>query len=480
MIAHILRRMGFGAASAEIVLYDGLSPPAAVDHLLEYERQPDDVDEKIGQAAYAGITTRGQPFSPNTAIQDARQRWLFRMIHTRRPLEEKMALFWHNYFATAYSKIAGALGAVHGAKMMAGKPSELPGRQRGQIELFREYAVGNFRDLLVEVAKDPAMLVWLDGRQNTRQRPQENFARELMELFTIGVERFTEADVHAAARVFTGWNLRLVGDRNDPVASYYEFVFNASQHDTDAKTFSFAIYPDGGRTIPARASSQGMQDGLDLIDALARSPLTADRLARRLYAFFVSDTQPPDEGLVRDVAATYLGSRFSIKATLRRLLQSPQFLGGSDFARYAWPVEFVVRAIKETGWAGLSVEQALTPLVNMGQQLFEPPDVNGWATGSGWFSTASMLARMNFAATLMGNQRFNLVAAARPFRESPERLLDGFLGRYTPAPLTADVYGGLLEYLRDGGSWTGSDAQLNAKAPGLARLIVASAQYQFV
>ena len=129
------------------------------------------------------------------------------MIHSRRPLQEKMTLFWHNHFATAYSKIAGRFGAEEGARYMAAKPTEDPNQVKGQIELFRQYALGNFRDLLVAVAKDTAMLVWLDGRTNVKGRPQENFARELMELFTMGVDTFAETDVYAGARVFTGWNL---------------------------------------------------------------------------------------------------------------------------------------------------------------------------------------------------------------------------------------------------------------------------------
>ena len=129
------------------------------------------------------------------------------MVHSQRPLQEKMALFWHNHFATAYSKVAGAFGAAEATRLFAAKPTEDSNAVVGQLELFRKYAVGNFRDLLVEVAKDPAMLVWLDGRLNVRGRPQENFARELMELFTMGVGTFQETDVYAGARVFTGWNL---------------------------------------------------------------------------------------------------------------------------------------------------------------------------------------------------------------------------------------------------------------------------------
>ena len=138
-----------------------------------------------------------------------------------------------------------------------------------------------------------------------------------------------------------------------------------------------------------------------------------------------------------------------------------------------------MRSIKETGWNGLSVDAAMTPLVNMGQSLYEPPDVNGWALGSEWFSTASMLSRMNFAATLMGNQKFNLGRELQPYRQSPNASSTTCLNHYTYAPITQDVYNALLEYARGGGAWTGNDAQLNNKGAGLARLIVASSEYQF-
>jgi len=186
-IEHLLRRAGFGARPDELDMYGQMSIPQAIDTLLNYESVTTDVDAFIGRPGYVNVTTRGQ-FAPNTTIVDARQRWLFRMVHTDRPLQEKMTLFWHNHFATGYNKIAGALGAAEGARYMAAKPSEDPGRVSGQIEMLRQNALGNFRDILVNIAKDAAMLVWLDGRTNTRARPQENFAREIMELFTAGVE----------------------------------------------------------------------------------------------------------------------------------------------------------------------------------------------------------------------------------------------------------------------------------------------------
>src|SRR6266536_1051590 len=234
LLEHLLRRAGFGASSAELAIYSRLSYPAAVDRLVNYEQIPDTVDSNIGKSGFVGTTSRGA-FSPNTVQDDARQRWLFRMVHSDRPLQEKMTLFWHNYFATGLSKVTGAVKNPNGTRLMAAKASEDPAKQRGQIELLRDGALGNFRDLLVAVAQDPAMLVWLDGDSNTKAKPQENFGRELMELFTRGVGYYTEDDVYAAAKVFTGWNLNYPKDPADKSSSF-AFIYNANQHDTNAKS----------------------------------------------------------------------------------------------------------------------------------------------------------------------------------------------------------------------------------------------------
>ncbi len=473
-IEHLLRRAGFGASQQELDFYVEQGFAATVDDLVNFERWKDRVDGWIGQSGYVNVTTRGT-FSPNTVITDARQRWLFRMVHTTRPLQEKMALFWHNHFATAYSKVAGLYNGTEATRMMAAKPSEDAAGFKGQYELLREHALGNFRDLLVEIAKDVAMLVWLDGRTNTRRQPQENFARELMELFTFGVGHYTEDDVYAGAKVFTGWNLQLL-NRGQPNA-YYAFNFNASQHDdTSAKTFSFPIYPDGSRTI----RSTGMQEGLDLINGCAAHPETGRYLGRKLYAFFINELSPPPADVVDRIAAVYYSSGYNMRQVVRAILLSPEFSDPANYwARYSWPIELVIRAIKEIGWIGYSVNSALTPLTNMGQQLFEPPDVAGWALGQSWFSTGSSLARMNFAADLATNQRFNLRDTARPFNRSPDEVLTFMLDRVRPSEIDAAVYADLLDYARAGSTWTGSDAQLLAKAPGLAHLIAAMSEYQF-
>ena len=479
LIEHLLRRGGFGGSAAEIQTYSNLDYGSAVDRLINYESIPDNVDDLIGQPGYVGMTIVG-PFTPATNIAHARQRWLFRMVHTPRPLQEKMTLFWHNHFATAYSKIAADLSPTDATRVLASKPTDDHAGVEGQIELFRRMATGNFRDLVLAVAKDVAMLVWLDGRTNVKARPQENFARELMELFTMGVGHYVEDDVYAGARVFTGWNMSPRSNPTDP-NGYYTFHYDANNHETSSKTFSFPIYSDGSRTIPSRAASGGMQDGIDLIDAVVRNPATGPRLARKLYTFFVNEVDPPDELLIADMAYDFYQSGYEIKPMLTRLFMSTQFPHPSSyFRRYSWPAEFVVRAIKETEWAGFSVNEALNPMITMGQQLFEPPNVGGWLLGQNWFTSGAMLARMNFAAQLAANQKFALRDAARGVAKSPENLVSWAFDRMTAQPFDTDSYNAVVDYARAGGTWTGSDAQLATKASGVAHLIVGSGEYQLV
>jgi uncharacterized protein (DUF1800 family) len=279
--------------------------------------------------------------------------------------------------------------------------------------------------------------------------------------------------------VFTGWNLQVSGSTADANTSF-RFIYRPGQHETSAKTFSFPIYGNGDKTIPSRAASAGMQDGIDLITALASHPETARRLATKLYGYFVSETNPPGPRVIDTLAAVYLQNDTAIAPVLRRIFTSPEFRSPeSFFTRYSWPIEFVVRAMKETGWHGFSAAKVLSPLVNMNQELFDPPDVAGWSLGQPWFSTGAMLARMNFASTLAFDQKFRLATATAGARRSPQAVLDFLLTRLTP-DLDNRTYSDLASYAAAGAAWTGSDAQLQAKASGLAHLIVGSPAYQVV
>jgi uncharacterized protein (DUF1800 family) len=480
LMEHLLRRAGFGMTPEEQDKWSRYPYSLAVVALTSFNPETTDIDQYIGTPGYVGITTRTGGFQPNTILDDARQRWLFRMVHTPAPLQEKMALFWHHHFATAQSKISGIIGGADATRTMAAKPSTDTAGAKGQIELFREMALSKFRDLLVAVAKDIAMLYWLDGYLNRRGQPQENFGRELMELFTFGVENYTEQDVYAAARVFTGWNLIQVGTRGQP-NGYWAFNYNLNNHDTNAKDFSFAIYPNGSKRIEARSPQQGMQDGLDLINALAIHPETAKRLARRLWTWFVSETDAPDGGFVDQIANVYLNNDTDMRPVIRAVLLSPHFTNPSRFyQRYSWPAEFVVRAMKEVGYLGFSVNSAITPMLNMGQQLFEPPDVNGWDLGPTWFTTGGMLARMNFASALASNQRFALRDAARSSAGTPDSLVTFITDRLSLSGLSSGERATLVNYVNAGGAWTGSEAQVLNKAGGLAHLLTGSGEFQFV
>jgi uncharacterized protein (DUF1800 family) len=466
-IEHLLRRAGFGARPDELAGYRQLSMEEAVDVLVDYESIPDNVDSLIGKTGYVGMTITG-PFSPQTNIGHARQRWLFRMVHSDRPLQEKMTLFWHNHFATGYNKIAGVYGAADGARYMAAKASDDAVGIRGQIEMLRANALGNFRDILTNIAKDVAMVIWLDGRTNFKAQPQENFGREIMELFSVGVGNYTESDVYAAARVFTGWNLQAQAVASSDGVRRQEFFYNPNQHETNAKTFSFAIYPDGGKTIPARSAAAGMQDGIDFINGLAAHPNTARYLATKLYRFFVSEFGAVNVTFVERIAQEYLQSRYDMRAVMRAVLRSPEFWDESAyFARYAWPAEFVVRALKDVGWSGFSVNDALAPMSNMGMVLYEPPDVSGWRLGEAWFSTSGMLSRMNFASTLASNQRFNLLAGVKAANAgtTPEAMLAYYGDQIVTAPMDSTALGELNNYLHANGAWTTADARLMVGSP---------------
>lgn len=478
-LEHLYRRASFGLSLLDPDTRTPIPYEHAVGLLVDYDLRSDDVDLYIDHPDYAVVRTSGA-FAPNTVIADARKRWLFRMVHSRRPLQEKMTLFWHNHFATGYTKIAGLYGSTEAARMMSAKKSEDAGQVRGQIELLRDMALGRFRDILIAVAQDPAMIAWLDGRLNVKNKPQENFAREVMELFTFGIGNYTEQDVATAARVFSGWNLKRIGASSDP-AGRYEFFYDAGQHETAAKTFSFTIYSDGGKTIPARSASAGIQDGVDFLDALARHPETARRLARKLWAFFVSETADPEPAFVGEIAAAYAAADTDIRTVVRRVLLSEAFRSSaSRFARYSWPVEFVAKTIREVGWKGYALNDALTPLSNMGQTLYDPPDVSGWDLGPSWFSSGTMLARANFAAALAKSQKTILAAEAKSGSRTAADAVAWALERIAAADFSETGLSLLRAYLEGSGGWTGSDAQLSVKIPGLIHLVAGSAEAQVI
>jgi uncharacterized protein (DUF1800 family) len=399
--AHLLRRAGYGAPPdvVEQAVTAGLS--ATTDQLINYETTPDPIDDEA-------ILVKLQAALPEQAAERAGDRlpvnliklwWTYRLVGSPRPFQEKMTMFWHNHFT---SKDDGLAGDV----------------MYRQNQLYRLNALGNFRTLTLAVAKDPEMLRYLNGNQNYKAHPNENFARELMELFTCGrvdpsgKPNYTEDDVKAGARAFSGWNLR--GGA---------FYYNPAQHDDTVKTFM-------GRT--------GNFNGDDIIDILVSLPATADYICRKLFRYLAY--QDPEPAVMSALVATYYGTGYDIRAVVSTILRSNAFY--SDKARFALiksPVDYVVGTIRMAGIADYFTPPAdeltmandvPTPLVNpalplrpnayrvprrgamgllaslvgsfrsMGQDILAPPSVKGWDGGMFWINTDSLQARSKFAATI--------------------------------------------------------------------------------
>lgn len=349
--AHLLRRAGFGARPGEVAraVENGLE--ATVESLLD-AREADKQDAEF-QTAFESTAGRLTDLGETEGIQAW---WVYRMVRTRTPLREKLALFWHGHFATSNEKVENS-SLMH-----------------AQVETLRRLGAGNVRDLTLAVARDPAMIVWLDGESNTKEYPNENFARELMELFTCGIGHYTEADVKAAARAFTGWH-------RDKGA----FSFEADEHDPGRKTF---------------LGKSGRLDGADVIDILMQQPATPRFVARKLLRFFAAPA-PPDD-VVEEAAALLSRTRLDVKWFLRELFLSRWFYSPSCYrTRLSSPAEFVVGSVRalDARWAAPALVEALDA---MGQRLFAPPNVKGWDGETAWINSTTWAARLRFASTLAG------------------------------------------------------------------------------
>jgi uncharacterized protein (DUF1800 family) len=433
-VAHLLRRAGFGSTEAELDQYTALGFAGAVNQLLN----PEKVDDSATDALLAPLTADlGDP----KKIEAAKFWWFNRMLYTRRPLEEKLALFWHNHFATANSKVGNA------------------GLMLQQIQLFRDNGFGNFETLLQKVTRDPAMLIWLDNRLNRKGAPNENYAREVQELFTVGIGNYTEQDIHEAARAFTGHTL----DKN------LVYTFNAKQHDSGTKTFQ-------GQT--------GAFDADDILAILVRNPATARFVSTRLFSYFAYDN--PDPATIDRLATTFTSSNFDIRSVLRDILTGPEFLSAQAFhGQIKQPADLVVGSLKslDVQNVGPDVTQVLR---RMGQDLLNPPDVSGWKGGAAWINGTTLFERFNWANRLaMGRDatkpNFADVAGRVQARNvtTPDGLVDYYLGLLVDGDVTPEARQALIDYLNASGPLSLTDpAALDLKARGLVHLALAAPTYQ--
>ena len=458
LMGHLMRRAGFGSPYEELVARASRGYEASVDELLNPE-QFEPVDNDLLYRFMPGYEgALGPPLNQAD--------WVYRMINTQRPLEEKMALFWHQLFATGNSKVDN--------------PPEIT----QQIVMFRERAMGSFRDLLVELARSPAMIFWLDNNGNHRGAINENWGRELLELFSMGVGNYSEDDIKEASRAFTGWTIAPKIPRNPLGRFYWNFEYRPEDHDDGQKTFL-------GQT--------GAFNGEDIIDIVVKQPATARFLARHLYNFFVADepqvpswniTPPNDPEAIDALIDTYNRTDGNIREMLRTLFNS-DFFKEARFSRVKSPAELVIGTARLAGnYRGPrpGFNQLAFECAYQGQELLNPPSVESWHTGAEWIDGGALVRRVNFAAGLLGDTSLpGVKAIIGNLQErgtmTPAQLVEACLEQAGPVEVRDATYAELLEQARQGGDvgWESeSDRAESEKRIGLMlALIAASRDFQF-
>jgi uncharacterized protein (DUF1800 family) len=431
-----------------------------VEELIHPERCPD-LDETLLRRYYPQLAANVD----NPGVWNGR--WFWRMINTKRPLEEKMTLFWHHVFATGWTK------SEHTPTMVE------------HIQMFRDHGLGNFRKLLLELSRDPAMIYWLDNNENHAQSINENYGRELLELFSMGIGNYTETDIKNVSRAFTGWTFE------QPIPLYpfghypSKFVFNPADHDPGEKTFL-------GHT--------GKFNGEDIIEIIVKQDATARFVCRHLYNFFVADeaqvpawsvTEPRDPAAIATLMKAYHDSDADIRSVMRVLFNS-DFFKAARYQRVKCPVELVAGVVKLNGefrgvTPGLvSLDAAVRP---MGQILMDPPTVEGWHTGAEWIDGGTLTERVNFAVNAVrsadkpGTRMIveRLSEAGTPL--SPADFVDRCLELAGPVEATTETRDALIGLAAQEGDafFTGSEtAEQNGEhVARMLALIVASREYQF-
>ena len=457
--AHLLRRAGFTPTRAEIDRAVAQGYEATVEELLHPDERPDLEIEDLIRRYHVDHNSL-------MLLESSQGYWLYRIINTQRPLEEKMALFWHGLFATAYGKLNHAKAVVN------------------QTHTFRRHGLGKFADILLELSRDPAMIFWLDNKDNHKDAPNENYGRELLELFSMGIGNYTEDDVKAAARAFTGWtienteymSIRASRDSFWPYGRIdWQFRYRDDDHDDSEKVFL-------GHTGPF--------SGQDVIDIIVKQPATAHYIAGKLYGFFVSDR--PDEEAIGILADEFTRSGGDIRAVMRCMFLSGFFASeGARLARVKSPAELVGGTARLAGshrqpeWtiANLAMD------VNfMGQEILNPPTVEGWHTGMEWIDTGNLVERINAAgAEMRDTNRPGVRAIVERVREtrdvfSPQQFAEACLdavGMFEVSQATMDSLVSLAAEWDDV-RFDRPDAAACAeeRVTEMLQLIVASREYQ--
>jgi|TARA_B100000315_G_scaffold2565_1_gene2447 uncharacterized protein (DUF1800 family) len=453
-----MRRAGFGASRQELEERAAKGYEATVEELLHPEEQPAIDDDMLYRYLPGYEGALGPPIN--------QAEWVYRMVNTQRPLEEKLALFWHQLFATGNSKVDN--------------PPEIT----QQIAMFRRQALGSFRDLLVELAKNPAMIWWLDNNGNHNGAINENWGRELLELFSMGVGNYSEDDIKDASRAFTGWTIEPKIPRNPLGRFYWNFEYRPEDHDDGEKNF---------------LGHSGRFNGEDIIDIVVKQPATAKFLARHLYNFFVADepqvpswniNPPNDPDAIDQLVAAYDESDGSLQAMMRLLFNS-DFFKNARFARVKSPAELVVSTVRLAG-----SYQGPRPGFNMlamecnwqGQELLNPPSVESWHTGGEWIDGGALVRRVNFAAGLLGDTSLpgvkTIIAKLRESGVSaPEEFVDACLDIVGPLEFSESTRSELLDQANEDGGLNWDSEESSEKSERnigvMLALIAASRDFQF-
>lgn len=434
-VAHLHRRAGFAAPWGMLQrdLKDG--PEASVDRLLNGE--PTAAHGQPAAKFESLADEMARQLAPAAGLERLQGIWLYRMTFTGHPLRERMTLFWHNHFATSQSKVQN---------------SSLMQRQN---DLFRKHALGDFQALLAAVGKDPAMLIWLDSTANRKAHPNENYAREVMELFTLGRGHYTEKDIKEAARAFTGWFV--IRDRFQEVAT---------QHDTGSKTVF---------------GKKGDLDGDDIPALLLEQPPSATFICTKLYRYFVDEVSPVEPALIEPLAEAFRKSRYEIRVPVALILRSQLFFDPSvRRKRVKSPVEFTIGTLRALEVVKPTVQANALAEANtaMGQSLFAPPSVAGWEGGASWANSTTMLSRANFALGLLSptdaavGKRLDPASLARRhgFRDAPS------VAKFYTDLLVQDAFDRKVNDAVSAAAKKAGD--VSAAAKEAATLVLSSPEYQ--
>ncbi len=464
LMAHLMRRAGFGASRDDLEAYVAKGYDATVEELLNPETQPG-VEEDL-------MLRYNQSFRESNQARD--QQWIYRMINDPRQLQEKISLFWHTILCAGNTKIDSGY------------------EMHRMINMFREKGRGSFRDLLIELSRTPGMVYYLDNSESHKTAVNENYGRELLELFSLGVgmdEQFnySEDDVKVCALAFTGWNIAPAYPPFPYGRSQWQFRFDPADHDDSVKTFL-------GET--------GRWNGDDIIDIICKQPAAARFIARHMYDFFVADdvpvpswrqTPPRDPEAIKLLEQAYFDSDYNIKAMLRALFTSDYFKSEEvRFAKVKNPAEMVAGTLRLVGdhrEHKIGLWELAQESTYMGMNLMDPPTVEGWHTGHEWIDSGTLVERINFASEYLGQTDLpgvqSLVNHLMALGEtlSPAQFVEASIDLVGTLNLTEPTRQELVAHAQKGGdvsNGTEADrAEFTRRAGEMFQMIASTAEFQF-